>query len=163
MGRAQTFTEVLEHEIELEAYQPVRRASGSSQRQQMPPHPFLFVEPRFFFNATAYAPLAGAAGVPWHADLAVPAPQDARASRPMAPGQARAFGELVSLGADLRPDFTAVELRSAYRSLARRYHPDSHPGSSEVAKVRLARLFADLTENYRRLLAMLEPVGTIRH
>ena len=81
----------------------------------------------------------------------------------MAAGHARALGELVSLGADLRPDFTAAELRTAYRSLARRYHPDSHPGSTEVAKVRLARLFADLTENYRRLLAMLEPVGTIRH
>ena len=164
MGRAQTFAEVLEHELELGAYQPDRRASGVSRtRQATAPHPFLFVEPRFFFNATAYAALAGAPGAPWHADAFVPARQLPRPSRPMAAGQASAFSELDSLGADLRPDFTAGELRSAYRALARRYHPDSHQGSSDVVKARLTRLFADLTEHYRRLLAVLEPVGTIRH
>jgi hypothetical protein len=127
-----------------------------------PRHPFLFVEPRFFFNATAYASLAGAPGAPWHSDSSLPALQP-RVSQPLAVGQVHAFGELVGLGADLPVDFTAAELRSAFRALARRYHPDSHPGSSDIAKVRLTRLFADLVENYRRLLAVVEPVGTIRH
>jgi hypothetical protein len=164
MGRARTFAEVLEHELELGAYQPDRRASRiSGTRQTTAPHPFLFVEPRFFFNATAYAALAGAPGAPWHADSSVPAPQLPRPSRGLAAGQVRALGELVGLGADLRPDFTAGELRSAFRALARRYHPDSHPGIDAAAKVRLAGLFTDLTENYRRLLALIEPVGPNRH
>jgi hypothetical protein len=163
MGRAQTFAEVLEHEMELGAYRPARRASAPSQTRPIAPHPFLFVEPRFFFNATAYAALAGAPGAPWHADSSVPATQLPRPARPLAADQTRAFAELAGLGADLRPDFTAGELRSAFRALARRYHPDSHPGSSEVAKARLAGLFADLTKNYRRLLAMIEPFGPNRH
>jgi hypothetical protein len=164
MGRAQTFAEVLEHELELGAYQPDRRASRISQTgQPAAPHPFLFVEPRFFFNATAYAALAGAPGAPWHADSSVPAQPLPRPSRRLAAGEASAFNALVGLGADLRPDFTAGELRSAFRALARRYHPDSNPGSSDAAKVRLAGLFGDLTENYRRLLALIEPVGPNRH
>ena len=164
MGRARTFAEVLEHELELGGYQPDRRMSRTAQkRQPTPPHPFLFVEPRFFFNATAYAALAGAPGSPWHADSSVPAPQPPQLSTPLPAGQMRAFSELVGFGADLRADFTAGELRSAFRTLARRYHPDSHPGSSDAAKVRLARRFADVTENYRRLLAVVAPVGAIRH
>ena len=170
MRRGETFAEVLEHELELGTYQPDRRASKAAQTRQLTPaHPFLFVDPRFFFNATAYASMAGAARAPFdgaqtmHAGASVPAPNLFGPSRPLAARQERALGELVSLGADLRADFTIGELRSAFRALARRYHPDAHPGSSDAVKIRLSRLFAELTENYRCLLAMIEPTGTIRH
>jgi hypothetical protein len=170
MGRARTFGEVLEHEMELGAYRPARRAAKAPQPARLtPPHPFLFVDPRFFFNATAYASMPGAAGgsvgseQATHAGASVPAPHFFGPSRPLAARQERALGELVGLGANLRADFTAAELRSAFRALARRYHPDGHPGSSPAMKVRLSRLFAALTENYRCLMALIEPTGGIRH
>ena len=76
--------------------------------------------------------------------------------------QQRAFHVLVVLGADLRSDFTADGLRSAYRSLARRYHPDRHPDSSQADKARLARVFADLNEYHSWLLsALIEPADTL--
>jgi hypothetical protein len=100
MGRAQTFAEVLEHELELGGYQPDRRTSRTAQkRQPTPPHPFLFVEPRFFFNATAHAALAGAPGTPWHADSSVPAPQLWRLSQQLPAGPMRVLAVVASIGA----------------------------------------------------------------
>jgi hypothetical protein len=46
---------------------------------------------------------------------------------------------------------TPDALRRAYRTLAHRYHPDRHPASSLAERERLARLFAEATEHYRRL------------
>jgi DnaJ-class molecular chaperone len=63
--------------------------------------------------------------------------------------------EFIGLGATLGSDFTAHELRSAYRTLARRYHPDRHPASSEIEKARLARAFAEMSGSHRHLLTAL--------
>ena len=49
------------------------------------------------------------------------------------------------------------------RILARRYHPDRHPDSTDEVKAGLSRTFAELAENHRCLLAVLEPIGPIRH
>ena len=46
---------------------------------------------------------------------------------------------------------TPDALRRAYRTLARRYHPDRHVGCSAAERERLARLFAEATEHYRVL------------
>ena len=46
---------------------------------------------------------------------------------------------------------TPDELRRAYRTLARRYHPDRHHGCSPAERERLAHLFAEATEYYRML------------
>ena len=59
------------------------------------------------------------------------------------------------LGAVIGPDFTEVELRSAFRALALRYHPDRHPGITEPERARLARLFADASECHRQLAAVV--------
>jgi hypothetical protein len=48
---------------------------------------------------------------------------------------------------------TPDALRRAYRTLARRYHPDHHHGSNAAERERLARLFAEATEHYRLLRA----------
>ena len=64
-----------------------------------------------------------------------------------------AVEQFVSLGATLIGDFTDGELRSAYRTLARQYHPDRHPQSSPVEKARLSRAFSNLCDAYRRLQA----------
>lgn len=72
--------------------------------------------------------------------------------------QQRALAELVALGATLDPDFTVRELRSAFRFLVRRCHPDRHPGSSPAEQARLSQLFAVVTEHYRCLGAVFEPL-----
>jgi hypothetical protein len=46
---------------------------------------------------------------------------------------------------------TPDALRRAYRTLAHRYHPDRHPGCSAADRGRLAHLFAEATDHYRRL------------
>jgi hypothetical protein len=46
---------------------------------------------------------------------------------------------------------TPDALRRAYRTLARRYHPDRHQGCSPAEREQLARLFAEATEHYRLL------------
>lgn len=65
--------------------------------------------------------------------------------------QRRALQKLRGLGADLDPSFSEHQLRTAFRALAKRFHPDRHPGSSPAEKERLAWTFASLREAYREL------------
>jgi DnaJ-class molecular chaperone len=51
--------------------------------------------------------------------------------------------------------FTAVELKSAFRALARRFHPDAQPGVDEWRRQELAESFRRLTAAYRALRAVL--------
>jgi len=53
---------------------------------------------------------------------------------------------------------TLDALRRAYRTLARRYHPDRHQGCGPVERERLARLFAEATTRYRQLAGRFVPV-----
>jgi hypothetical protein len=48
---------------------------------------------------------------------------------------------------------TPAALRRAFMTLARRYHPDSHPGCDPAEHARLARLFAEATAYFRLLSA----------
>lgn len=64
----------------------------------------------------------------------------------------QAVDEMMSLGACLTADFSDDDLRGAYRQLARRYHPDRHPASSEGEKARLGALFARAHASYQVLL-----------
>jgi hypothetical protein len=82
----------------------------------------------------------------WQAPPPPPRPQ-----RTLMPHEQRALDYLVNLGARLDSDFTEPELRSAYRMLAREYHPDRHPGSTEQQKDRLTALFRRLRQAYEHL------------
>ena len=79
------------------------------------------------------------------------------AQRLLSEVQMSALETLRALGAALAQDFTAIELRREYRRLARRIHPDSHPGCSRTESERLSRQFASATASYQRLLAIVDP------
>ena len=66
--------------------------------------------------------------------------------------QQEAFETLRRAGAaDLRPDYFASELKSAFRQLARQLHPDRHPGAGAETRARLATAFHQVREAYRAL------------
>ena len=67
--------------------------------------------------------------------------------------QQAALDHLVTLGARLDADFTTADLRSAFRQLARRYHPDRHHGGSAAEIARVTRVFATMSAHYQCLLA----------
>ncbi len=70
---------------------------------------------------------------------------------------------MLSRGAALTESFTERELRSAFRLLARQYHPDRHPHASEAARARLARLFGALVADHHTLRTALRPEPTRPH
>jgi len=79
--------------------------------------------------------------------------QEPRRKRVLRPTEESALQTLIRLGAGLDRSYTAQELRSAFRELAHRYHPDRHPGASESERVRLGSTFAELTSAYGVLQA----------
>ena len=64
-----------------------------------------------------------------------------RPSRRLSAAQQAALDTFLELGAAIGPHFTQAELRSAFRELARRFHPDRHPDISVDQRVRLTKLF----------------------
>jgi DnaJ-domain-containing protein 1 len=131
----------------------------------------LFTRPLLQFGTATYRPSYCPTDRPTGGTITVslvagpvqplPAP---RPPRQLTVRQQRALDALVALGAELDANFTARELRSAYRALARQYHPDRHPFSSHIEKARLARVFAALNQNHRCLLAeLIEPGIPTRH
>jgi hypothetical protein len=71
--------------------------------------------------------------------------------------QQKALRGFLSLGGVVADDFTAEELRRAYRRLAHRYHPDRHRDASPATRALLARQFAEATECYRCLAPAVGP------
>ena len=98
----------------------------------------------------------GATGLrtPAPSHLRTPAPSHLRTpapSRVLSGDERHALGELIALGAALHDGFTLRELRSAFRALARRYHPDRHANSSGDEKARLAEIFSRVCDSYQVL------------
>jgi hypothetical protein len=77
-------------------------------------------------------------------------------ARALTAREQEALDHLVALGARLGADFTARELRSAFRELARRYHPDRHPAGSTAEIADVTRVFATMSAHYQSLLAAIE-------
>jgi hypothetical protein len=82
-----------------------------------------------------------------------------RLRRRLTPAQWRAVEAFNQLGAGIRVDFSVGELRSAFRMLARRYHPDRHPDASVVDRHRLAWQFTTIRNSYETLLTALDSPG----
>lgn len=75
--------------------------------------------------------------------------------RHLTSGETHALTILNRLGARLDPDFTHRALRTAYRALARRLHPDHHAKTDPVERMRRSRLFVVATEHHRTLLRVI--------
>jgi len=75
--------------------------------------------------------------------------------RHLTSSETQALTILNRLGARLHPDFTHRALRSAYRTLARRLHPDHYANSDSVERTRRSRLFVVATEHHRTLLRVI--------
>lgn len=104
---------------------------------------------------TGATPVAqGRAAYELAAALAPVRPVMPRPVHQLTPPQRDAVAALSVLGAALSPAFDAAELRSSYRSLARRLHPDRHQASSAFVRARLARDFAAATTHYQTLLTL---------
>ena len=80
-----------------------------------------------------------------------PPPPRPRPRRALSPRQQEALDAFVQLGARMDDAFTEAELRSVFRSLAFRYHPDGHPGSTDAEKAHLSVRFAQLHDAYESL------------
>lgn len=76
----------------------------------------------------------------------------ARPRRRLTAREQDALDRLCRAGAhDLRADYTASELKSAFRRLARQLHPDRHPGADAETRTRLSAAFREMREAYRAL------------
>jgi hypothetical protein len=93
-----------------------------------------------------------AAGQPAGRPAATQTIDPPRQGRTLKPAEETALQTLVRLGAALDRGFTTRELRSTFRTLAQRYHPDRHPYASDAERKRLGAMFAELTAAYGTLL-----------
>lgn len=95
------------------------------------------------------------AGAPAWLAASVPPPPlppvTARPRRTLSPRQREALNAFVQLGASISDDFTDHELRSTFRLLALRYHPDRHPGSSDRERAHLSLRFSRVHDAYESL------------
>ncbi|HUU33595.1 MAG TPA: hypothetical protein VMW48_06000 [Vicinamibacterales bacterium] len=143
--RGRAFADVLDHALRSGA--GASSALGTPRRFAPPqPVPLLFVAmpPPASRARTVY----GRASVPVESSVArLPA-------RALTPAQARARDGFNALGGRLGADFTGRELRTAYRLLAHRLHPDRHPACSAIERARLTRDFATAAGHYQVLLAL---------
>ena len=76
-----------------------------------------------------------------------------RPTRSLTARQRRALDLLRDAGADLHDDYLASELKSAFRRLAQRLHPDMHPRASIDERAELSARFRGVREAYGVLQA----------
>lgn len=160
MPRATTFAELLEEQLH-----DVREAEPAPRPQAYRPAPvigFFSFTPDLDVAEIKYTQHARASFTSVHGASA-PRPEPRveprvevkrppqRPRRVLSPTEQRALDRLVDLGATIDASFTAEELRSAFRALARRYHPDRHPKASATERARLSSLFAQLRQAYTDL------------
>ena len=124
--------------------EPAPRRAPSGPYAPLPPHPFLFVAAPDLARARAVFALDAMTG-----DL-----HRHRPRRALTAAQWQCLTEFSDFGATLTPDFTLQELRSAYRWLAHRLHPDRQHACGEAERERRARRFGEATTRYRRLLKL---------
>jgi hypothetical protein len=144
MGRRTAFAEVLDEKLRAHVPSPPAAPDACGYRATV--H-------AFYEFAAAAKPVAG--WRPRHPYAACTVPHEPRttkrANRQLSAGERAALDQLNALGAGVGADFTAEELRTAFRSLALTFHPDRHPGSTGPDVARLSANFIALHDAYRAL------------
>jgi hypothetical protein len=128
-------------------------AAGTSSSWQPSARPvFLFGDFGRFGVPWPVRQAASARASAWTAVYAARPGARRATTRALTPAQRQALKHLQGLGcASLGADFTGAEIKSAFRALARQYHPDRHPGSDPAERARLASTFAGVCDAYRTL------------
>lgn len=123
-----------------------------------PASPFLFFKlPALTGARSAYASAPQKKGTA--PALTLVSPATPRPARTRDGAHRRPFDARRALTAHLSADFTVADLKRAYHRLARRIHPDRYPHLDEAARARLSREFADLSTQFRELLAAAAPLN----
>jgi hypothetical protein len=146
-GGGAAFADILDEKVGGFA-KPGRMPDVPFQRRFIPPHPLLFATPHQQFRVSPYSAVAEASRQ-----------RPIRPTRTLTRRQRQALDAFIDRGASLTADFTASELRSAFRMLALTYHPDRHPDISDMERARLTRVLADLNEHHRELLGSFQPAA----
>jgi len=109
--------------------------------------------PNRFWTAPGPYESAAAAEFARHSAPAAKPRAEARAKRRLKPVEESALQTFLRLGGAIDGNFTSKELRSTFRALAQRYHPDRHPHVTDAERSRLGSTFAELTSAYDVLYA----------
>ncbi|HEY3381741.1 MAG TPA: J domain-containing protein [Vicinamibacterales bacterium] len=155
-----TFGRILDEKLNDDsfAWSSPRTTNAPSASWRPSPQPvFLFGDFLSGFTADA-GRLSSQPGRPtWFPAYEPPQPPR-RPVRHLSATEQQALDCLRGMGAQsLHADFTDAEVKSAFRALARKFHPDRHPGSGDQERARLARAFASVCDAYRTL------AGTVTH
>lgn len=151
------FGRILDEKLEVPAFAwaSCEEAAPSARWRPGSSPVFLFGDLHNGFTAGPARPIrssVSSGAPPWTAVYAARPGAQLRPARRLSPAQQQALDDLRSLGASaLTAEFTDAGIKSAFRILARKFHPDTHPGSSEVERARLARAFASVCDAYRTL------------
>jgi hypothetical protein len=145
------FAEVLDEKLrEISVAEPAPAASSTTGHRRLSGNASTFANP-FLIAGSFLRPAASLA--------LTRRPSEVRRARALNPAEQSALAQLNRLGACLSSDYSARELRRAFRLLAHRYHPDRHPSSSTVEQARLAGVFSAITDHHRCLASGLQRDG----
>jgi hypothetical protein len=157
MRQGADFSQILDEKLDAApfAWSSSRRPRVAAAWNPGPRPVFLFGDLGTGFT-DGPSPVATRSGAsPWTPVYGARPEAQSRPARLLTAAQKQAAGVLRGLGATLAADFTDAELKSVFRALARRFHPDRHPGSTEGERARLALSFATACDAYRTLTTTL--------
>lgn len=140
------FAQVLEEKLADEGGRP-RVAPAAQRATPVPPPASMLFASDMPFRCSRVAWVSSAYGRP----VARVRPEPARPAPRLSSAQRAALECLRGFGAGLDEACSDDELKSAFRNLALRFHPDRHPQVADGDREYLASAFGRITEAYRVL------------
>ncbi|WP_394821222.1 DnaJ domain-containing protein [Pendulispora albinea] len=107
------------------------------------------LEPAAFLHGRRRARDASKTPPPASTRQVRPPSPEARSARPAFHAERHAALHLLGLPQNADP----ATIKQTYRRLVRAYHPDLHPGATDLERIKLAERFTAITRAYQRLVA----------